>query len=81
MNAANNLNAMGLELPSLAYIAGALIFGLFGWAALRRGRKVQDSSMTWGGVTLMVYPYVTPQTWLLWAIGVGLTGWLFSRWR
>lgn len=81
MNTANNLNAMGLELPSLAYIAGALIFGLFGWAALRRGRKVQDSSMTWGGVTLMVYPYVTPQTWLLWAIGVGLTGWLFSRWR
>ena len=81
MNAANNLNAMGLELPSLAYIAGALIFGLFGWAALRRGRKVQDSSMTWGGVTLMVYPYVTPQTWLLWAIGVGLTGWLFSRWK
>ena len=81
MNAANNLNAMGLELTSLAYIAGALIFGLFGWAALRRGRKVQDSSMTWGGVTLMVYPYVTPQTWLLWAIGVGLTGWLFSRWR
>jgi hypothetical protein len=81
MDAADNLNALGLELPSMVYIAGALIFGVFGWAAFRRGRKTQDRSMIWGGVALMVYPYAVSQTWLLWAIGAGLTGWLFSRWR
>jgi hypothetical protein len=81
MDTVSNLNAMGLELPSMAYIAGALIFGVFGWAAFRRGRKTQDQSMTWGGVVLMLYPYAISQTWLLWAIGLGLTGWLFSRWR
>jgi hypothetical protein len=72
---------MGLELPSLAYLAGALIFGVFGWAAFRRGRNTQDFVMTLAGVALMVYPYAISQTWLLWAIGLGLTGWLFSRWR
>ena len=81
MDSVGELNALGLELPSMAYIAGALIFGIFGWAAFRRGRKTQDPTMTWGGVVLMVYPYAISQTWLLWAIGVGLTGWLFSRWK
>jgi hypothetical protein len=81
MDAANSLSAMGLELPSISYIAGALIFGVFGWAAFRRGRKTDDPSLIWGGVALMVYPYAISQTWLLWLIGLGLTGWLFSRWR
>lgn len=81
MDTLNNLDAMGLELPSLPYIAGALIFGIFGWAAFRRGRKTQDHAMTWGGVALMLYPYAVAQTWLLWVIGVGLTGWLVSRWK
>jgi hypothetical protein len=81
MDTVGDLSAMGLELPSMAYIAGALIFGVFGLAAFRRGRKTNDLSMTWGGVVLMVYPYAISQTGLLWAIGVGLTGWLFSRWK
>jgi hypothetical protein len=46
MDTVSDLNTMGLELPSMAYIAGALIFGVFGWAAFRRGRKTQDQSMT-----------------------------------
>ena len=81
MNAADSLNTLGLELPSLAYIAGALIFGVFGWAAFRRGRKIEDSTMIWGGVVLMIYPYAISQTWQLWVIGIAVTGWLFSRWR
>jgi hypothetical protein len=42
LDIAGSLNTMGLELPSMAYIAGALIFGVFGWAAFRRGRKTKD---------------------------------------
>lgn len=81
MDTAGELSSMGLELPSMAYIAGALIFGVFGWAAFRRGRKTQDQMMIWGGVVLMLYPYAISLTWMLWAFGVGLTGWLISRWR
>jgi hypothetical protein len=81
MDSEISLGAMGLQLPSLAYIAGALLFGMLGWAAFRRGRKMHDPVMTWGGIVLLLYPYVVVQTWLLWAIGVGLSGWLFSRWR
>jgi hypothetical protein len=81
MDSESSLGAMGLELPSLAYIVGALIFGVFGWAAFRWGRKAQDQAMTWGGVVLMVYSYAVAQTWMLWLFGLALTGWLLSRWR
>jgi hypothetical protein len=37
MDAIGELSDMGLELPSMAYIAGALIFGVFG-SAFRRGQ-------------------------------------------
>jgi len=81
MDATGNLSGMGLELPSLAFIAGTLIFGVFGWAGFRRGRKIEDHAMTWIGIVLMIYPCAISQTWQIWAIGVALTGWLFSRWR
>lgn len=76
----DNLTNLGFELPSLAYIAGALIFGVFGWAAFHRGRKRQSPELKWGGLVLMLYPYAVSQTWMLWVIGVVLTGWLFTRW-
>ena len=81
MDAITTFNTLGLELPSPWAIAAALVFGLFGWAAFRRGRKRQDAALTWGGVVLMLYPYAVSQTWLLWAIGLALSGWLLSRWR
>jgi hypothetical protein len=28
----------------------------------------------------MLYPYVVPQTWLLWLIGVAATGWICLEW-
>jgi hypothetical protein len=81
VNTSGSMDWSGLELPSMAYITGALIFGVFGWTAFRRGRKTQDQGMTWGGLILMLYPYSVSQTWMLWAIGVAVTGWLFSRLR
>jgi len=50
MNDMASLNALGLELPNMAYIVGALIFGVFGWAEFRRCRKTKDPALTWGGV-------------------------------
>ena len=82
MRAMNELNALasaGLVLPSPAYLAGAILFGLIGYAAFRRGRKTSAASLTWTGVALMLYPYAVPQTWLLWLVGAGLCAWLYTQ--
>ena len=81
MNELKNLESLGLVLPSPAYIIGAILFGIVGYAAFRRGRKTSTSSLTWTGVALMVYPYAVAQTWLLWAVGIALCGWLYAKWN
>ena len=81
MNELKNLEALGLVLPSPAYIAGAILFGIAGYISFRRGRKTLSSSLTWTGVALMVYPYAVPQTWLLWVIGIGLSFWIYVKWN
>ena len=80
MNDLATLGALGLELPSPAYIAGAILFGIAGYVAFRRGRKAGRPELTWAGLALMVYPYAVSQTWLLWAVGAALCGWLYVKW-
>lgn len=81
-----NLSSLGLALPSVAYLAGAILFGLIGYAAFRYGRKLRRAAFTWGGLALMLYPYGVSDTWLLWLLGVALCAvmfvadkWLASR--
>ncbi|MFZ3083121.1 hypothetical protein [Rhodoferax ferrireducens] len=81
MDEIKNLESLGLVLPSPAYIVGAILFGIIGYVAFRRGRKTMSPTLTWTGVVLMVYPYAVPQTWLLWLVGAGLCGWLYTRWN
>ena len=81
MDELNPLASLGLVLPSPAYIAGAILFGLIGYAAFRRGRKTSTASLTWTGVALMLYPYAVPQTWLLWLVCAGLCGWISTQWN
>ena len=66
------LQAMGLELPSPAYLFGLVVFGLIGFAAFRVGRKTGRRLTMWLGVALMLYPYAVSSTWVLYAIGVAL---------
>jgi hypothetical protein len=75
-----DLQTLGLELPSPAYLLGLIVFGIIGWVAWRRGRKTGRSSLTWVGLATMLYPYVVPQTWLLWLIGMAATGWIWFNW-
>ena len=72
MNELSALRSLGLELPSPAYLFGAIIFGLIGLAAFRRGRKSERRAMLWLGVALMLYPYAVSPTWLLYAVGIAL---------
>jgi hypothetical protein len=77
MDELRTLQSLGLELPSPAYIVGAIVFGLIGFVAFRRGRKGGRRWTTWLGVALMVYPYAVSRTWLLYAVGLALSAGLF----
>jgi len=74
------LQSLGLALPSPAYLFGAIVFGLIGFAAYRAGRKRERRLTLWLGVALMLYPYAISRTWLLYAIGIVLcAGLAFDR--
>jgi hypothetical protein len=81
MDELKTLEAMGLVLPSPAYIVGALVFGIIGYIVFRRGRKTERPMLTWTGVALMLYPYAVSETWLLWVVGAGLCGWAYLKWN
>ena len=77
MNDLQELQSLGLTLPSPAYIFGAIVFSLIGFAAYRYGSKAQRKSTKWLGVALMLYPYAVSPTWLLYVIGFALCAGLF----
>ncbi|WP_367846906.1 hypothetical protein [Rhodoferax sp. WC2427] len=81
MNEIPNLSALGLALPSPAYLAGMLLFSLIGYVSYRRGRRNARGVLTGTGLALMLYPYVVPQTWLLWLVGAAMCGWLYLKWN
>jgi len=76
-----DVSALGLQLPTPTYLLGLLVFGLVGYVAFRRGRKTQRPTLMWAGVATMLYPYVVPQTWLLWLIGIAATVWFYFNWN
>lgn len=63
---------MGLSLPSPAYLLGAIIFGIIGYAAYRYGKKAELPYPKWIGVALMLFPYAISRTSWLYLVGGGL---------
>lgn len=80
MNELKQLESLGLVLPTPAYILGAILFGIIGLIAFRRGKKRSVSWLTWCGVALMLYPYGISQTWMLWLIGISLSCMVYAKW-
>lgn len=74
MDALSQLEALGLTLPTPAYIAGAILFSLIGMGFYVVGKRRHKARTKWLGVALMFYPYVVPLTWLLYAVGIALCG-------
>jgi len=72
VNELKNLDSMGLAMPSGAYLAGLILFGVLGWAAYRYGKKTAKPITKWLGVAMMLYPYAIGETWQLYAIGTVL---------
>jgi hypothetical protein len=56
MDEIKNLESLGLVLPSPLYIVGAILFGIVGYIAFKRGRKTTAPALSWTGVALMLYP-------------------------
>jgi hypothetical protein len=66
---------------SALYPGGPILFGIIGYVAFRHGRKSSRTELTIAGVALMLFPYVVSETWMLWAVGAGLTAWVFAKWQ
>jgi hypothetical protein len=72
MDELTTIQSLGFTLPSGAYLIGAVLFGIIGFAAYRYGKKLSLQSAKWIGIVLMLYPYVISETWLLYVVGCGL---------
>ncbi|MDD2882456.1 MAG: hypothetical protein PHQ58_18685 [Rhodoferax sp.] len=81
MNELRQIQSLGLVLPSPAYILGAILFGIIGWVAFRRGRKESIAALTWSGIALMLYPYGVSETLLLWFVGIAVSGLVYVKWN
>lgn len=65
-------------LPTPAYIFGAILFGIIGFAAYRYGKKTGRPRSKWMGVALMLYPYlIGSDTRLLYLVGAALCAALY----
>jgi hypothetical protein len=72
---------MDLSLPTPAYLLGAVLFGIYGYVAYRRGKQLASPSLRWSGLALMLYPYVVSETWMLWVLGVALCAGVWWKWE
>ena len=61
-------------------IVGGIIFSIIGWYAFIYGRREKSMRPMLIGIVLMAYPYFVANTFLAYAIGIGLTAALFF-WR
>ena len=79
MNDLATLQALGLTLPSPAFLAGAILFGLVGMWAWASGHRRALPRRKWLGVALCFFPYLVTETGWMWAVGgtlcAGLVWW------
>ena len=72
--------ALGLQLPSPAYLLGMIFFGLVGLVAFRSGRRRGRPVSLGLGLALMLYPYLVSGTAWLYLVGAALcAGLWFDR--
>jgi hypothetical protein len=81
MELIETLQMLGIEMPSIWYLAGMLLFSIIGIAAFWQGRKLKRPPVKWLGLALMLYPYVVWSTAGIYVVGVGLCIALWVYWR
>jgi hypothetical protein len=81
-DALQTAQALGLVLPTPAWIAGAILFSVLGIGAWYYGKASKEPRIRWLGLALMLYSYVTSPTWLLYGAGIALcvaVWWVWPR--
>ena len=71
-DALQTAQALGLTLPTPAWIVGAILFSVLGMVAWYHGKRAKAPRVRWLGLALMLYSYVTSPTWLLYGVGIAL---------
>jgi hypothetical protein len=64
-------------MPTAANLFGSILFGIVGMSALGYGKKARQLNPMLLGGALMTFPYFVTQTWLIYGVGLVLTGLLF----
>lgn len=77
MDNVSALKSMGFVLPTPAYIFGAILFGVLGFAAYRYGKRSGCAASRWIGLALMFYPYLVSGTLMLYVVGTALCGLIY----
>ena len=72
MDELDTLSGLGFAMSTPAYLIGAIVFGLIGFAAYRHGKRMARAKIKWMGIALMFYPYAISGTAMLYVIGVAL---------
>jgi hypothetical protein len=75
------LQALGIELPTPAYLVGVVVFSVIGLVAFYSGRKRKRRAVMWLGVALMLYPYVVWATVPMVVVGVALSAAVWWAWN
>ncbi len=81
MDALQNLQSMGLSLPSPAALWANLLFSIIGfviWRMVRRRGRSDLSALAWA---IMLYPMLVSDTLWLYLIGGALCVIVYLRWR
>lgn len=65
---------------SIANLFGSILFGSIGMGGVSYGRKAGAFGPIIFGIALMVFPYFVSQAWLLYGVGIALTG-MMIYWR
>ncbi len=69
----DSLKALGIPLPSPAYLVASVIFSFIGYIVYKRGKKDTLPRLKWTGVVLMVYPGLIDDLGLMVTCGVALS--------
>ncbi len=81
MDALQNLQSMGLTLPSPAALLANLLFSIIGFVIWRLARWRARSDLSALAWALMLYPMLVSDTLWLYLIGGALCGVIYWRWR
>ena len=77
MTSAAMLPVPGLDMLNISGILATSIFGLIGFVAFLRGRKMSDPKLLIIGILLMGYSFFVSNAIWTWVIGIALTAALF----